>query len=385
MLIQLVREVPAVEQLLYADTVNSRFHKSQSHYVGLAERFRSSVSENEHWKISTLDDSIENFRIKNSHIKRWEDIQLCSAESTTLDLIDIDITLQRLYDFIHGCNILSDFKQIFVMPICVYREPLRPGRFVCWDGQHTAIALWVIASKILGLDISKCRIPIVVYRSELKSEMRECFISLNGDAKQPLDHIDLVHQKVFGVRTDNSPNLEWRTVEKKYQALENCKIFLTHKKFNDTDMPGAYSRLDEFIDPAYEPVITEYFAKYFFKMCNSSRPVRPKESWIFYDFFKLCTKAKIDVDNQYIREIVRSLKTAMGGDFDSEEFYNKAKRSYQEWWRANKPYPDGTLWGISYNEQRIALTFLLAQIRKNTDVPLPNCTPLWKVPQGDLF
>lgn len=385
MLLNLVREVPAAEQLLYADTVNSRFHKSQSHYVGLAERFNSSVTEIEHWKHLTLEDAVDEFQIKNPHIKSWNDIQLCSAETTTLDLIDIDVTLQRLYNFTHGCNILSNFKQIFVMPICVYREPTRPGRWVCWDGQHTAIALWYIASKILGLDISKCQIPIVVYKSELKSEMRECFISLNGDAKQPLDHIDIVHQKIFGVRADGSTNPEWQRVEKKYRALENCKIFLTNLKFNDQTMPGAYSRLDEFIDETYPTIVTEHFAKYFYKMCNSSRPVKPKESWIFYDFFKMCERDKIDVTNKYIGEIVRSLKTAMGGDFDADEFYTKAKRSYQEWWRVNKPYPDGSIMGISYHQPKIAMTFLFAQIRKNTDVPLPRYAPLWTVPQGDLF
>jgi len=385
MLLNLVRETPASQQLLYADKVNSRFHKSQSHYVSLAERFRSSISEDEYWKESILEDALEDFSRNNPHIKQWNDIQLCSAETTTLDLVDIDITLQRIYDFVHGCNILSGFKQILVMPICVYQEPLRPGRYVCWDGQHTAIVLWIIASKVLGLDVSKCKIPIVIYKSELKSEMRECFIALSGDAKRPLDHIDLVHQKIFGVRADNSLNPNWKIVEKKYRALESSKIFLTNKKFNDVDMPGAYSRLDEFIDETYDPIITEHFAKYFFKMCNSSRPVKPKESWIFYDFFRMCEKAKIDVTNEYIREIVRSLKIPLGGDFDADEFYDKAKRSYQEWWRANKPYPDGTIMGISYQQEKIAMTFLFAQIRKNSNIKLPRYTPLWNVPVGDLF
>lgn len=384
MLLTLVRETPAATQL-YADKVNSQFHKSQSHYVSLAERLRSSIGE-EFWKQSLLEDSIDNFRSLNPQIKTWNDLTLCSAQQTTLDLIDIDITLQRLYDLIHGCNILDHFKQILVMPICVYREPTRPGRYVCWDGQHTAIALWIIASKVLGEDISKCKVPIVVYASEQKSEMRECFISLNGDAKRPLDHIDIVHQKVFGVRADKSNNSEWKVVENKYTALENCKIFLTNRKFNDIDQPGAYSRLDEFIDPNYEPVITEYFAKYFFKVCKSSRPVRPKESWMIYDFFKMCKIQKIDVSDKYIGDVARGLKTAMGGDFDSDEFYAKAKKSYQDWWRDNKPSPDGTLWGISYNENKIALTFLLAQLKKNTsDIVLPKINPLWPVSQGDLF
>ena len=367
----------------YADVVNKQFDKSKSQYVDLETRINDAVKDK--WKKIILTNAMKSFRNNNPHIKKWKDITLCRALTTTLSTIDIDITLQRLLDLIHACNILSNFKQIVVMPICVYEDPANPGKYICWDGQHTAIALTIIASMILNQDLAECEVPIVVYASNLKSDMRQCFIELNGEGKKPLDHIDQVHQKLFGVRTDGSKNPEWLLIDKKYRMLEDYKIFLTNEKFGDTTSPGAQGRLDEFLDNSYLPIITEHFAKYFFNVCHSSRPVQPKESWMMYEFFDWCRVSKIDVTDEYISDIALSLQKAFNGDFDSSKLYKRAKYSYQEWYRANKPYPDGSLWGIQYPEFKIGLTFLMAQIAKNFNGPMPAYKALWKVPDEDLF
>ena len=369
----------------YADVVNTQFHKSESHYVNLNDRLTSSL--NATWKKSILDDAVENFKLNNPNVKYWEQFSFCRAVTVTLDLIDIDITLQRMLDVIHCCNILDRFKALMAMPICVYEDSSRPGRYICWDGQHTAMVLFIIATRVLKLDISQIQIPIVIYASDQKSEMRECFITLNGpEGKKSLDHIDKVHQKIFGVRTDGSRNPDWMLIELKQQALEDNKIFLTHEKFGDTGESGAYSRLEEFIDDdKYNLEITQNFAKYFFKICQSNRPVQPKESWMLYDFFKLCQNSNIKVDDAYIYGVANSLKQVSNGDFDAGALYNRAKASYQEWWRDNKPWQDGTISGISYSEKRIGMTFLLAQIAKNFKGEMPKYYPHWEIPKGDLF
>jgi hypothetical protein len=372
------------EREFYADKVNGQFHKSQSHYVNLAQRLRESINE-ESWKEMTLANSVEVFKQNNPNKKTWEDFTFCQSVSTTLDKIDIDITLQRLLDLIHGCNIIDHFSQVQVMPICVYEDANRPGRYICWDGQHTAIVLYVIATKVLGLDYSKCQVPIVIYASHQKSEMRECFINLNGEWKKPLDNIDKVHQKIFGVRTDGSKNPEWLLINDKQKAIEGSKMFLTHTKFGDTDQPGAYTRLDELLDPQYDLSITQYFAKYFFSVCNSSRPVQPKESWMLYEYFRYCRIAKIEVTDLYIAGVAKSLRKPFNDDFDASALYDQAKLSYQEWFRLNKPNPDGTIWGITYPEQKIGLTYLVKQIAKNFDGSIPKIHPLWPVPDEDLI
>ena len=371
-------------QQFYADKVNAQFHKSQSHYVGLDARFKSAL--NESWKETILNDAIENFKKKNSNVKDWNDFTFCSANVTTLDKIEIDVTLQRMLDLIHCCNIIDRFKQLLVMPICVYEDPSKPGKYICWDGQHTAIVLYIIASRILKVDFRQCNVPIVVYASHLKSEMRECFITLNGpEGKKSLDNIDKVHQKIFGVRTDGSKNPDWLLIEAKQQAIEGAKMFLTHEKFGDDHMPGAYTRLEEFLDPAYDLSITQNFASYFFKVCYANRPVQPKESWMMYEYFRLCKASGITVDDAYISGVAKSLRTAFNDNFDAGELYVRAKESYQEWFRDNKPNPDGTLWGITYPEKRIGVTFLVAQIAKNFNGQVPKINGLWPVPKKDLF
>lgn len=369
----------------HADMVNSQFHKSKSHYVSLPQRLKDTVDSAD-WKSVMLADAKEYFKSRFQTLKKWSSVTLCRSEMAFLSKIEIDVTLQRLFDIEHACNIIDHFKNIMVMPICVYEDPDRPGKYICWDGQHTALVLYIIACEILGEDINKVKIPIVIYPSTMKSEMRQCFIELNGEAKKQLDNIDKVHQKIYGVRTDGSTNPEWVLIEQKQQAIEKQGIFLTHPKFGDCDQPGAYTRLDEFLDHHYELAITEQFAKVFNKICNSRRPVQPKESWMLYEYLRLCKVSKITVDDAYIVALSRSLRI-INNDFDASKLYTQAYTSYQEWFRANKPNPDGTLWGISYSERQIGLTFLMAQVKKNMPAgfAVPNYNSNWTPSKSDLF
>jgi len=369
----------------HADIVNSQFTKSKSHYVSLPERLKNTVDGVE-WKQALLADAKEYFKARFQTLKKWSSVTLCRSEMAFMSKIEIDVTLQRLFDIEHACNIIDHFKNIMVMPICVYVDPDRPGKYICWDGQHTAIVLYIIACEVLGEDIDKVKIPIVIYPSSMKAEMRECFINLNGEGKKQLDNIDKVHQKIYGVRTDGSTNPEWVLIEEKQQALEQNGIFLTHPKFGDTDQPGAYTRLDEFLDNHYELAITQQFAKLFNKVCGASRPVQPKESWMFYEYLRLCKVSKITVDDAYIVALSRSLRVHKN-DFNATKLFDRAKTSYQEWFRQNKPNPDGTLWGITYSERPIGLTFLIAQIKKNMPAgfAVPKYNSNWAPLSTDLF
>jgi len=373
-----------VNQLSYAETVNKQFYKSKSHYVSLPDRLTETIGANNYRK-SVISASVDEFSVRNPQFTTWEDFTFCRCEKTTLDKIVIDITLQRMLNIMHATGILDKFQQIRVMPISVYEDPLAPGKFVCWDGQHTAIVLLLIAAYSLKLDLSKCEVPIVVYASSQKSEMRENFMELNGDAKLALDLIDYFHQMVFGVRTDGSKNALWKLVEEKQQALEQAGIFATHTKFGDTDMPGALSRLDELMDTKnYDLSITQQFCKYFAEICGSNRPVQPKEVWMLYQYFKMCKAEGIVVDDSYIKGVAKSLQFD-GGDFNAIKLAEKAKRSYQQWWVDNNISIDGSLRGISYPEYRMAMTFFVKQVAKRFNGKVPTGNPLWDVPAKDLF
>jgi len=369
----------------YADKVNQQFYKHQSHYVTLKQRLRDVIA-NETYLQSVLDDSVEDFKERNPQYTTWTDITLCSAQKTTLDKIAIDTTLQRLLAFYWAMNILDSFWEIQVEPIRVYKDPACPDKYVCWDGQHTAIVLFIIANMVFGEDISQCEVPIVIYPSSQKDEMRRVFMAANGDGKRALDAIDKYQQMVFGVRTDGSTIPSWVVAEQKQQWLESAKMFATHEKFNDTEKPGAYARMNELMDTKnFKPIITKYFTQYFTAVCRSSRPVQPKESWMLYEYFNLCEiDSNIEVTDKYIRDVAKALRVVGHGDFDSIDLASRARSSWQNHYRRKLSW-EGTLRGIQYPEKRLGLTFLIEQIRK-AGVDVPNIfESMWPVPVEDLF
>lgn len=368
----------------YADKINQQFYKQQSHYVNLKQRLRSVVA-NETYLQTVLDDSIEDFKERHPEITSWTDLALPQARSTTLDKITIDVTLQRLLMFFWVMRILDNFNEIKVQPIQVYEDEDCPGKYVCWDGQHTAIMLFIIASLVLNKDISKCKVPIVINSSKQKHQMRQVFMDINGDAKRPLDAIDKYQQMVFGVRTDGSTIENWLIAEQKQQWLESAKMFATHEKFNDDEQPGAYARMNELMDTKnFQPIITKYFTQYFTAVCRSSRPVQAKESWMLYEYFKLCElDPNIKVTDKYIRDVAKALKVVGHGDFDSIDIASRARTSWQDYYRDNISW-EYTLRGIQYPEKKLGLTFLIAQISK-AGVAVPSYEPMWPVSAADLF
>jgi len=368
----------------YSDIVNSQFADKDSHFVTLSDRLRGTIGRNK-FNEQYLTWAMEDFKSKHQEINSWNDIKLPMAQSTTLDKIRIDVTLQRTFDFLWAREILINFDEIKVLPLHVYEVPESPGNYVCWDGQHTGIVLDIIASKILREDRSKCVIPIVIHPYSEKLKMRKKFIELNGSAKKPVELIDIYQQMVFGVRVDGADDTNWVIAEEKQQYLEEAKMFATHTKFNDTDKPGALTRMQEFMDPKYSPVITKYFTQYFVNVCRSSRPVDPKEAVFLYEYFRQCDyDGDIQVDDGYIRDVARALQVVNSGDFDALELWDRAKSSWQDCYR--EKFRNGQdLLGIRYPEKPLALTFLIAQIEK-AGVAVPDYMgTVYEVPEEDLF
>lgn len=370
----------------YADTVNSRYSKSQSHYVNTQQRIRESLH-NKTFEKQIVQESIEEFQRRNPHIKTWSDITLCKPAITTLDKILIDTTLQRVLDIMWSSEIVDNFRQVAVAPIQVYENPEMPGNYVAWDGQHTDVALYIIAVMSLGMKPEECEIPINIYPSEHKSEMREMFIGHNGGFKKPLEAYDFWEQMVFGVRTDgNTENEEWNEVEQKQQWIESAKMFVTAHKNGDTDKPGAISRLSEVMNRKYDTEVTYWFTKYFVSLNRSSRPVQPKECWLIFDYLQLCINdSNIKLTDSYIRDVAKALRVVGVNDFDAEDFYETAKRSYKTDYARRSPY--NNLWGISYPEKRIGQTFLIAQLNKaGVQTPIyPGTIVEWQISPRDLF
>jgi hypothetical protein len=359
---------------VYAETVNKQFTYSKSKYVSIKDRFLAATDQD--WKTRKLAFSTTAWRSAYANVAKFQDLKLCKAQSTTLDKIVIDITLQRVLDIDHVCKILMDFQEVMVQSIQVYGDPAQPNNWVCWDGQHTAVVLYVVACLILGHDPADVVIPITIYDCSLKSKMRESFIRINSDAKKPLDPIDMFHQYLFGVRTDKSNIPKWLEADAKQQALETHGMFATHEKFGDVKQPGALSNLSEFIKLDSQMVLK--VCKYFHAVCGSQRAVDSKEFWMMSEYFREAELQGIDVTDDFITEICRCLNTAFNGQYNPDALCQQATYSYEEWWRlnkpsANKPNADHSLAGIQRSPKDTTKVFLAAQIAKYAD-------PRWNVP-----
>lgn len=370
----------------HANAVNQQFAKSTSHYQDLGERLTQALTDAYVNRVINM--AKPNYLSRYSHITNFNQLRLARTLRCKISLIDIDVTLQRMLDVNHAANIIANFQELLVMPICVYEDANRPGRFVCWDGQHTAIVLYIIACQILGQNPDDVEVPIVVYESGLKADMRNNFIQLNGDAKKSLDEIDIFHQQVFGVRTDGATYSSWILSERKQQALEANGMFATHSKFNDTDQPGALSNMTEFVKEDLE--LVQAFCKYFAAVCNSDRPVESKEPWMLLMYFEHARSQGIKLTDEYVEAIADALNAGFSSGFDPDQLYNRAQKSYEDWWKIYKPNPDGTLMGIKRHRKNDTVCFMIAQITKYLDpqFAVPHTFTKynsWTVPASDLF
>jgi len=217
-------QLPIVAQNIYADTVNSRYDKSQSHYVNVNQRITQTIA-GKIYEQQIVSDGVAEFKRRNPNIQKWSDIALCKPGKTTLDKIVIDTTLQRVLDLMWALNILDEFNPVAVAPISVYEDKEMPGKYICWDGQHTSVALMLILSLVLGQKPEECEIPINIFPSDSKGEMREMFIGHNSNFKKPLEEYDFWEQMVYGVRTDGNQKPNWVEVEQKQQWIESAKMF----------------------------------------------------------------------------------------------------------------------------------------------------------------
>jgi hypothetical protein len=106
---------------------------------------------------------------------------------------------------------------------------------------------------------------------------------------------------------------------------------------------------------------------------------------MLYEYFKLCElDPTIEVTDEYIRSVAKALKTTGFGDFDSSSLWDRAKSSYQDYYRHTVRAGYDIL-GIRYPEYPLGNTFVIAQIAKaGIKVPYYSET-LWNVDAADLF
>jgi hypothetical protein len=379
----------ALQKKSYAHSVNAYYQNSDNNIVSLEQRIADTIGSLPDSNLATVQQMIaaalaEFKRIYGSQITKWEDLHLAQSVYVTLTDIYIDTTMQRLLDLHWVSKLLSKFKTTKVIPIQVYVGD--DGKLCAWDGQHTAVLLYIICVHALKLDPSKVKVPVNIYPSSKKSEMRECFLDLNSaEGKRSLDNIDHWIQEVFGVRIDGSNNPGWKMTESKQRILERYNLFVTHDKFHNTDMPGAISRLNEIIK--YDVKVVDWLCDYLSQVNQGDRPVAEKEMVMMSHFFGRCRLEGIKVDKDYIKKLAATILTLWDGDFTPYgPFWSKVAYAYHMWHQSD---PMNAMVNPKCGKEPLhGFPFLLAQLNKSMPgVALPRNTSnsnFWPFPE-DLF
>jgi hypothetical protein len=324
----------------YCDTINSRYKNNANAFQNLKDRLNSTLTsyppDAKKYKLYMLSEAIKEFQRRFPSVTKFKQLRLCKAQLVKLSDIRIDDTIQRKLDIDWVIKILSNFNEFQVQPVQVYHVKGTGNRllFASWDGQHTAIALYIVAMMILN-DTDDVEIPATIYEVSLKSEIRENFIKGNGpEGKKLLAAIDLYHQMIYGVRCDGSTNPIWVSAEKKQQYLEQNGLFVTADKFGDTNQPGAISRLDEI--NKYEPAVVKELAMYLGLSAQDQRPVDPKEMVMMSNWFAMNRDSRAEYTQEDMYKLYSILKEAFDADFRAEAggangpFWQKVEDAYLE-------------------------------------------------------
>jgi len=370
----------------YAQKMNSLYEVAASNFVTLSERLTKAIGKAPFFR-GQLEAVVDEFKRRNCSPPtergwtKFSDIALCNAIQVPFDKILIDETMQRELNMRHILKILSYFSESMVMAIQVYEDDARPGYYIAWDGQHTAIALHIILTKVFGERAADAMVPVVVYSSKQKLEIRRNFILLNGDAKESLDFIDTYKQMVYGVKVDGSTDPEWKDTALKNDYLRDAGLFATHSKFGDEDEPGAFTLLadtlmSKSLKTRKHPEVTRMFCQYWTYL-NEQRPVRAKEARQLYEYFNLCYEQGIEVDKDYLLKMVAFTKSYFEANFGEDGmFWDKVRMAYTTWYAKANPdsYKEFGLKGFT-TEMRTGIPFLIAQMKKSTDLKTPTYVP----------
>ena len=379
----------ALQNNPYAQKVNGCYVDSSSHYVTLEQRVNETLAAMPAHRLATVKQMLssglsEFYRVYGNTVKKWSDLSLAKSVLINLSDIYIDTTMQRTLDLHWVAQLIAKFKTTKVVPIQVYID--ENDRLCAWDGQHTAVVLYLICVNIFKLDPSKVKVPVNIYPSNKKSEMRECFLDLNSsEGKLTLASIDHWIQQVFGVRIDGSTNPEWKLTEQKQSILEKYNLFVTHDKFFDTDMPGAISRLQEI--NKYDTTVIDWLCDYLSQVNQGDRPVIEKEIVMMSHFFGRCRLEGIKVTRAYIKKLVGVSLTLWDADFTPYgPFWARVAYAYRNWHQSNPA--NATTSPKASKEPLHGFPFLLAQLAKSMPgEPMPRNTSssnFWPLAE-DLF
>lgn len=314
----------------YAAAINARYNVGTSHFVSLADRLNNTIANlspqaQRNWHTS-LGIAIKAFKRSYPGVNSFKNrtnFTLCQAVEIVLGLIEIDSTMQREPDLGWIIKIITNFRAYQAQPIQVYKNP--NGLWGAWDGQHTALALYLICVHAFNVDPMTEPIPACIYTISNRGQLRGNFISLNTSTgknagRKPLDMIDIIQQMIYGVKVDGVTDPEWQDMATKHDHLAAAGLFMTAEKFGDADRPGAIGRVDELKEASSE--VVRQFAVYGkFIVDSQNRAINTKEIPIIIEFLNMCERDQIVYADDEIRDLALHLINLFDANFDARGSY----------------------------------------------------------------
>jgi hypothetical protein len=329
----------------YADLRNARYTNSASNLVDLVQRYNDTVAalprQAQRNHQAKLAKALQTFKKNNPGLRSINEptFRLCKSLMGRLCEIQIDTTMQREPNLQWIITIIENFRAYQAQPIQVYATANGYG---AWDGQHTSLALYLIATQALGMKFEDVEVPINIYDIVSRGEIRGNFINNNttvgkNAGKKPLDIIDIMMQMIYGVEVDGVTEQEWVDAHAKWKAIAAAGMFLTADKFNDTDQIGAISRLNEIMDSSVN-VVKQFavYGKYIVDL--QKRPINTKEIPIIMEFLNICEQQDITYSDAEIQDLAQHCVDLFDANFDAKgpfwdvahqanlNAYNKANR-----------------------------------------------------------
>lgn len=325
----------------YATRINDTYHSDADKFVTLKERL-----EEMYLKDPEL---VELFKMAAQGMVSamgYETYQEMTADMVGMGKIeyykstvmDINDTMQRWPDQENLLNIVAQFDPSYVNRIRTYRDTHRKDkkvkRQVAWDGQHTALALYIIGTLGFGIDPADITVPVDEYPGDDRAAIRRRFVEFNsGKTSKKLDNIDLYKQYVAGMRHDNIDefwNLRCYTVQ---NYFEQYGFFATDDKFGDSQRSGAWSRMTEVFNRNFP---TEVFERvmYYHSITNADKPFVALEIDNMSVFVRQCMNDGIVVTNEYMDEMAKIM------DRVTDNTWAKGSRKHEKVIAAYKTHVD---------------------------------------------
>tara|TARA_R110001606_G_C15361991_1_gene648635 strand:- start:99 stop:1304 length:1206 start_codon:yes stop_codon:yes gene_type:complete len=346
---------------------------------------------NQRLRVGT-EDSLLEFEMRYQKMQEAEFFYSALAKrriTESMANIVIDMRLQRVPTMEAIQKYIRNYRWYKVQPIKVFvwKDPNDKEHLVCWDGQHTLIMLYLIATQVHKLNPSEVQIPVNITDGITIEEARESLMSENGEGRVLFDAVDMHEQGVFARRDTGSTVKSHSLAEQKQQDLEDNFMFLANPRRGEMDKPGALTRTQEFLDPTYSHVVTKYFAQWFYGLNGSSRHAFGVEVATMYNFFHECVKSGMELDRRYIKQVAMVCRSVTGNDFDGNMVWDRVRKIYEVDFRSKQAgLPENERVRISHDGHKNdkMLAFICAML-KDKGVDVPDVEPYFPVTKQDLF